>query len=380
MIKDIEIENFRCFEHTKIEGFERVNLIGGKNNSGKTALLEAILLNQSPQSKTIFLLRQLRRESEDFSKASPKKTWDNFFLNNQTEKIVKIITKSLDNNTQAISFSVTKEINLYELLELFKTGNLNFEKITPRNFDEKNISSLLFDKDTGSKLIINIQKKNSLGEVINIKGSDIQLISTDTGIFYTKHSKNSPKINDLITSSLSMSSDMLAQEYDKADVENRSSIILDCLKIIDSSLETMKTFSIGQPQLYLKRKNENYLPISLFGDAINRIVEIILCFINNKSSPLLIDEIENGIHYTNHKDFWKALFELSKELNVQIFATTHSLEMIKAFRDIGLKYYPDSGAYFEMARHYKTGQIIGIKRDLETLDYAIEHAKGVRGE
>mgnify|MGYP006193319713 FL=1 len=44
MIKDIEISNFRCFEHTKIEGFERVNLIGGKNNSGKTALLEAIFL------------------------------------------------------------------------------------------------------------------------------------------------------------------------------------------------------------------------------------------------------------------------------------------------------------------------------------------------
>jgi len=31
MIKDIEISNFRCFEHTKIEGFERVNLIGGKS-------------------------------------------------------------------------------------------------------------------------------------------------------------------------------------------------------------------------------------------------------------------------------------------------------------------------------------------------------------
>jgi hypothetical protein len=30
MIKDIEISNFRCFEHTKIAGFERVNLIGGQ--------------------------------------------------------------------------------------------------------------------------------------------------------------------------------------------------------------------------------------------------------------------------------------------------------------------------------------------------------------
>ncbi|MGK7956210.1 MAG: AAA family ATPase, partial [Crocosphaera sp.] len=84
-IKDIEIENFRCFEHTKIEGFERVNLIGGKNNSGKTALLEAILLNQSPQPKTVFLLRKLRQESDEFSKAYPEKAWDSFFFSDKVE-------------------------------------------------------------------------------------------------------------------------------------------------------------------------------------------------------------------------------------------------------------------------------------------------------
>ncbi|WP_083786910.1 AAA family ATPase [Gloeothece verrucosa] len=47
MLQDIEIENFRCFEKTRISGFTRVNLIGGKNNSGKTALLEALLLEHS---------------------------------------------------------------------------------------------------------------------------------------------------------------------------------------------------------------------------------------------------------------------------------------------------------------------------------------------
>ena len=42
MLEDIRIQNFRCFENFKAEGFERINLIGGKNNSGKTFLLEAI--------------------------------------------------------------------------------------------------------------------------------------------------------------------------------------------------------------------------------------------------------------------------------------------------------------------------------------------------
>ncbi len=45
MIEKISIQNFRCFGNTTIEGFKRINLIGGLNNSGKTALLEAIILN-----------------------------------------------------------------------------------------------------------------------------------------------------------------------------------------------------------------------------------------------------------------------------------------------------------------------------------------------
>lgn len=61
MLIDIEIRNFRCFEETKISGFERVNLIGGKNNSGKTALLEALLLNNSPRPANVMLSRRLRK-------------------------------------------------------------------------------------------------------------------------------------------------------------------------------------------------------------------------------------------------------------------------------------------------------------------------------
>ncbi len=40
-ISFIEIENFKTFDKIKIDGFKRVNLISGKNNLGKTALLEA---------------------------------------------------------------------------------------------------------------------------------------------------------------------------------------------------------------------------------------------------------------------------------------------------------------------------------------------------
>jgi len=65
VIKSISIENFRRFQKLAVSGFERVNLISGKNNAGKTALLEALFLNSSPRPDTIILLRQL--DSRKFS-------------------------------------------------------------------------------------------------------------------------------------------------------------------------------------------------------------------------------------------------------------------------------------------------------------------------
>ncbi len=44
-LTDIEIKQFKCFTDFKAAGFKRVNLIGGKNNVGKTAFMEACYIN-----------------------------------------------------------------------------------------------------------------------------------------------------------------------------------------------------------------------------------------------------------------------------------------------------------------------------------------------
>ena len=366
MLKEIEIQNFRCFEQIKISGFERVNLIGGKNNAGKTALLEALFLKFVPRPSSILLLRELRKESSLAMKAMPDKAWDNLFyaITLKSQEII-IFGKNDDNSTSKI------ELSINNIDEIMKTRN-----------SEKIMNDLVWDSGV---TVISI---NSILTAPNgheyCKSSS--LVASSRGLLIANDISNENDIytNEevpIIPSFTRISGIELTEAYDRARLDDKDSEVLKAFQVIDPAIESVESFSIGEPTLYLRRKGEKRLPLSLFGDAMNRVAQIILKLVNSQYKILLIDEIENGIHYTNQREFWRMLFRLAVELDTQIFATTHSLEMLQAFADVGLE--PDqkcSSAYFELAKKPKTNEIIGIRRDLETLNYALEHQKGVRGE
>lgn len=335
MLKEIEIQNFRCFEQLKISGFERVNLIGGKNNAGKTALLEALFLNVDPDASSLAILSELRREPSKAIESMPDRAWDNLFYALKKDRFIVIIGKDDNNNTDRVEIKL--EINSVKSSILIEFM---------RNEDESTWS------------LRNVPARRLIS---------YELYTTDEVL--------------IIPSFIMISGRELTEAYDRARLDDKDSEVLKAFQIIDPTIESVESFSIGEPTLYLRRKGEKRLPLSLFGDAMNRVAYIMLKLVNTKHKILLIDEIENGIHYTSQREFWRLLFRLAVELDTQIFATTHSLEMLQAFADVGLE--PDrecSSAYFELAKKPKTNQIIGIRRDLETLNYALEHQKGVRGE
>lgn len=98
MIKSLKISNFRCFSNIEANGFSRINLIGGKNNAGKTALLEALLLMGKPSNKSIAKLQSFRRISSKFVEENPEKVWDNFFY------------KQRKNNEITLAFELDQEL------------------------------------------------------------------------------------------------------------------------------------------------------------------------------------------------------------------------------------------------------------------------------
>ncbi|MEM7534609.1 MAG: AAA family ATPase, partial [Chloroflexota bacterium] len=101
MITGIEINNFRCFEKSKINGFGQVNLIGGQNNIGKTALLEAIYLAGSfGYYNKIQNLLTLRNFSDEFIKRNPEQIWDYFFYNQNSNSPIFIKSHNSDSSVR----------------------------------------------------------------------------------------------------------------------------------------------------------------------------------------------------------------------------------------------------------------------------------------
>ncbi|MBC1194134.1 AAA family ATPase [Microcystis aeruginosa BLCCF158] len=364
MIKDIEISNFRCFEHTKIEGFERVNLIGGKNNSGKTALLEAIFLYSYPYPNTIhpYIRGIIRRQSLAVVQAVPKNAWDNLLFNLDRENIIELKGSQSKRGDKLVKISISDSL---------KDGVLGISEDLQKLYD-------FIAKNPSVISILNIHTSFDPDNHSNDGQMNYFLIASSEGILPLPDGGDGEPV--IIAASVNKSLEELSESYTKIVFNEQEEEVLKALQILDPSIEKIESFFLGEPNLYLKRKETKRLPIFLFGEAINRLIEMIFALLLNPQKIIFIDEIENGLHYTAYPDIWKTLFRLAIELDSQIFATTHSLEMIQAFADVGLEYYPEQGAYFELARSPRTDKIIGIKRQLSTLEYALKHGNEVRGE
>ena len=99
---------------------------------------------------------------------------------------------------------------------------------------------------------------------------------------------------------------------------------------------------------------------SLFGEGEN-VSE------GEPSRLLLIDEIENGVHYTIHPTLWRAVFRLAREHNVQVFATTHSLDCLTGFARAVAESKENDGLAIRLEKvegEEQTGTVIIDREDL----------------
>ncbi len=93
-----------------------------------------------------------------------------------------------------------------------------------------------------------------------------------------------------------------------------------------------ETTSVGRTISLKLGSASRPVPLRSMGDGATRVFGIALPLAQAQNGAVLIDEVENGLHYSVQGEVWTSIFALAQRLNVQVFATTHSWDCVVGFQ------------------------------------------------
>jgi AAA15 family ATPase/GTPase len=291
-------------------------LITGKNNVGKSSLLEAIVTYICKADlRTIYQL--LDDRGENFIKNSNKenilenglKAFSSIFTNREVSFKKSDLVSISTNENQPLSIGFVKYIEIEDVDEDDREPILKRIAVNEESNSNESYYGLEIKIGDNSR----IRPLDRTYPILNSKGNHN---------FQYLRARN---IDNETNGSL----------WDNITLTEKESFVIGALQIIDPSIDRI-AFIQDSPKLrstVLKsRNNDVVVPMKSMGDGINRIFSIILAMVNAENGYLLIDEFENGLHHTVQKKLWEIIFKLSEKLNVQVFATTHSEDSINSFQ------------------------------------------------
>ena len=307
MLKNIKIKNYRAIKDLEIKDFKKINLLVGDNNSGKTSVLEAILYLLAPTNPFVMADIVMRRGINTTIDARTKQQTIDITSNEFWDGITSLFnTKDVKNKIHISSKQLQKVASL----------DIEYDQ-NPKSFANTNLVSIN-QKNLTYNFVDENGNKTQTG-FSNIQGNHLTDQAT-TKIFGLSNAA-------LIHPTQKWSQEIygLLEEY----CENPQ-MKQDIVKMLHPIEPALEDFEIN-PKIncYLSGKDGYKLPLNHLGDGIRAILMIMLYIFKLKNGVCLIDEIENGLHYKSQGLMWKNVINTSKKFDTQIFATTHSYEMIE---------------------------------------------------
>lgn len=364
MLRDLTVQNYRCFEYFQINGLAQVNLFVGNNNSGKTSLLEAIyllfadnkynslvkiLLNRGEVINNSFIFKKMAESTQKsfyvennikFIHIEPiNNIFTNYKLNNDYKININGTTNGLKNNHFTLKFS----------LAYIPYANRNCLAIYHKDQT---------GKDTRTEFEIDLSNHLNISQNIAI---DVN------------------QNNDIYLSGKKEELDLMIRFWNDIYLTEKEDKVVQAVQIIDSKVERIGFY---QNPLYntvrLKVKGlERPIAISNMGEGMYRILVLAMSLVTAENGVLLVDEIETGLHYEAQTDMWRLILETAKELNVQVFATTHSWDCIAAYQEAISQVEDQSiGKLFRLDSKY--GKMRAVEYDAEDLEVVTREGIEVR--
>lgn len=381
--KKIHIQGFRGIKNLEIEDLSRVNVFLGQNNSGKSSILEAIFLLTGFNSPALILnidiFRNLMHNEEDDFRFS--------FYN-------------LDYSSKLLIEGDLFEKNSYRKLEIIPKNSKSIKKVPVQKLEPSTIGDGTLSTETTVQSDSLIETKlntiddiNSLEFKCEVKDfqvekkvftSSIILNRVSHGIEFTIEpdpKKYSGGFKALIQGVNFRNVKELAKRIENLIVSKKKDTLIRDLKQIESRITDIITST--NSMIYVDIGAKRMIPSNLMGDGFLKYMNIVANINEVKDGVMLIDEIDNGLHFTAMKKLWKTILASSEANKAQLFITTHSKESLNFLKEVIEE--SDMQVYKPLVKCFTISKLAddtvkAYPYDFDSLEYAIENDVEIRGE
>ena len=293
LIKHLKVKNFTCFENLELTNCGRVNLLLADNGCGKTNLLRAIDLVIA------------RCKNGGLGK------------NEQHTELGKSVMRILDETN---SLHRSNERRLSRL-------SPSSPSITPKhlklfvNFystqsDEFTIEADLSNDDTTHLLATSLL-------TVNFKSC----VESSRGMRYDYYDEIEPVMHSLYPET--QWKDYIKNLYEFTIDPKIEDVLKRMSESIVSNLSNVRGHANELVKFFLEGDVSTTLGWQGYG--LKKMVTIALLVLYNKNSAVIIDEVDNGLHYNRYEEFAKLILNSAEIANTQVFITTHSREFAEVF-------------------------------------------------
>ena len=326
MLKSLKMTGFRAFEAYTLDSLSRVNLVVGKNNSGKTSVLEAVdLLVSSGSPGAIAESAQRRAEMRSVEWRSPGfgrvPSIAHLFYGHACEPGAR-----------------------FELRGPQSSDRVSVELRSLDELDDEILSDLLGGFD--DRLPPEASPAMALAITPNVrKGSEFFPVTEEGLLLRDLRRRWEPRRSTRFLSLTSMDPPFLAEAWNALVTDGRENEVVEDMKLLVPDIDSIHFLTSGRLStaggiVVGLRTEGSRLPLGTFGDGMRRLLLLRLALANNADSYVLVDEIDTGLHWTVMAGMWRLVVEVARNSRLQLFATTHSHDCILGLASM-IKSYPD---------------------------------------
>ena len=334
VIQNLQINSFRGLKRLNLSDLGWVNILVGKNNSGKTTILEAISIVCNPLDPFQWIGTSERRLNIGRAPTALRPSLES----------IKWLFPQESNDLNArqqyqgeIEISASGSINISVLATISEIYSIGAEKADEEapSIEAEDVNTLETEyARSGIELeVLSTAPSDGQPKLFDYEIEETFQFWEDERFVQRKRSRGKALVNHVtVYPSYSSSDVILALRLTQITKEGTKKDLLEVVKLFDPEILDLHVLATSQNRssLYIEHRRLGLAPFYTFGDGLKKMLLIALTLPLAKNGIFLIEEIETSIHFSALSQVFTWLIKACKINKTQLFVTTHSLEAVDA--------------------------------------------------